>query len=706
LYEERLLRLLSLRPEVDLSEGRKKVFAILVLSVLILAAYSNTFHATWQFDDEPNILQRSALHLTELRWSEIKKTFVNEKGAIYRPVACFSLALNYYYGKDRVFGYHLVNIFIHVLTSIFLFLFIYQGLNLPVLALKYAPHRYAIALLSTTLWALNPIQTQAVTYIVQRMASMAGMFYVLVMFLYLKARMAKGLQNRVLLFTACAIAGLLAIGSKENAFMIPVSLYLFEILLLRGLSNDNRMKQLKILTAVLFISLGLCLLFFLLLRGGIDFSGYEKRVFTLKERLLSEPRIILFYITLIFYPMPDRLSVAHDIPVSSSLFDPPTTLLSILLVTGILFTAVRISRKYPFVSFSLVFFFLNHLIESSFLPLELVFEHRNYIPSMFLFVPVALLLWHGITSQHLKRWIRALVSLFVVCLIVAFGHGTFVRNSIWKSQETLWLNATEVAPALWRPWHNLGRYYADNQAHDKALTLYSQALSKRLSINKTDKKLTYYNIGHEYQALGQKDKALFYYQEAARIDPTFAPPLTNKAVLLSERGEIKEAIQEYMEAIRYKENLPEPYINLGYLYLRTGQIDEAIKILEKSLTLNPDSAIARKGLACGYRRKGLFGKAYLTYQTALALEPKDLSPLLYLAEIYGTKGMETQKERAMERFVRFLPELELRDLIQDLTSEDAEDYTLLIDRNVAVDLLSEALGKKADSLKKMVKELE
>lgn len=691
---------------MELSERRKAGFAILALSVLILAVYSNTFHASWQFDDEPNILQRKALHLTEFKWSEVKKTFVNEKGVLYRPVACFSLALNYYFGRTRVFGYHMVNISIHMLTSIFLFLFIYHGLNLPVLRAKYVPNRYALALLSTTLWALNPIQTQAVTYIVQRMASMAGMFYIFSMFLYVKARMAKEFQNRVLLFIAFVTAGLMGIGSKENAFMIPVSMTIFELILLRSPSSHKRRVPLKTWTVVLFLSLGICLLlFFLLVEHHAFLRGYEKRVFTLKERLLSEPRIILFYVTLIFYPMPGRLSVVHDIPVSNSLLDPPTTLLSILFILGILFTAVRLSRKYPFVSFSLIFFFLNHLIESSFLPLELVFEHRNYIPSMLLFVPVAMLLWRGINSQGLKRWIRALIFLFVVCLMVAFGHGTFVRNAIWKTQETLWLNATEKAPHLWRPWHNLGRTYADNHAHDKALSLFFQALSKRQSVNKADKKLTYYNMGHEYQVLGQKEKAMSYYLEAERIDPTFAPTHINKAALLAERGEIQEAIHENKASIRYKENLPEPYINLGYLYLRTGQIDEAIRFFEKSLELDSSSAFARKGLASGYRRKGLLGKACLTYQMALSLEPKDLSPLLYLSEIYATKGMETQKEKTMERFVHLTPDEELQRLVEDLTKTNQEDCNLLIDPKTAVDLISEALQRRCSHLRKTLQYL-
>ena len=107
-----------LKSETALTRCRENIFAIGILFFLIIILYSNTFHAPWQFDDPPNILDRQELHLTKLDWQQVKHTFY-KNGRVSRPISCLSFALNYYFGKDRVFGYHLVNIGIHLMAAIF-----------------------------------------------------------------------------------------------------------------------------------------------------------------------------------------------------------------------------------------------------------------------------------------------------------------------------------------------------------------------------------------------------------------------------------------------------------------------------------------------------------------------------------------------------------------------------------------------------------
>jgi protein O-mannosyl-transferase len=179
--------------EIGISHCRKVVFAFLSLAIILLAVYGNSFNCSWHFDDEPNITENPNLHMTKLTWEQVNKALKSDRNNphfFYRPVACLSFALNHYFGGLDVFGYHLVNLMIHFLSSVFLFLFIFNTLHLPSLRERYSSNAYAIALLATVLWAINPIQTQAVTYIVQRMASLAAMFYILSMYFYLKARTA------------------------------------------------------------------------------------------------------------------------------------------------------------------------------------------------------------------------------------------------------------------------------------------------------------------------------------------------------------------------------------------------------------------------------------------------------------------------------------------------------------------------------------
>ena len=457
---------------------RRNIFVFLAIFVMVFSIYSNTFNASWHFDDEPNILNNTSLHLTELNLKNIQKTFSpswDKGGRLYRPTACLSFALNYYFGGTEVFGYHLVNLVIHCLSSIFLFLFIYNALNLPILENRYENNAHFVAFLATILWTINPIQVQAVTYIVQRMASMAGMFYIASLYFFLKGRISKTKRLRIIHFLFCLFFGVLALGSKENAIMLPFAILLFDLILIQGITKRNLIRYALFFLLVIIFCLGAALI----LKGPSILNperllaGYNQRGFTLSERLLTEPRILLLYISLIFYPMAQRLCFSHDIALSKGLFSPPTTFLAIFLLAAIVGLAILKSKKWPLLSFSVLFFFLNQIIESSFIPLELVFEHRNYIPSMLLFVPVAILIVKGINFFHQKRVMQAIIVGSVILVLISFGHSTYMRNFAWQTEETLWLDAESKSPNLARVHHNLGKYYTDAGLKQSALIQYA-----------------------------------------------------------------------------------------------------------------------------------------------------------------------------------------------------------------------------------------
>jgi tetratricopeptide (TPR) repeat protein len=690
--------LFNLQPEINLSGLRKNVFSIISLSIIILTIYSNTFHASWHFDDEGTIINNKRLHLSEINWPNIKNTFFASKdgrGRFYRPVSCLSFAINFFFGKIDVFGYHIVNITIHLLASVFLFLFISQALALPGLKAKYRPNSYFIALLSTTLWAINPIQTQAITYIVQRMASMAGMFYVIAMYFYLKGRVEKKFRSKIVFFGSSIVTGLLSIGCKENALMLPVSIYLFDLFLIQGLTKETFRKNVKPASALALLVLFMWILYYYLSHKDIAIlSLYQERAFTLKERLLSQPGIILFYLSLIFYPVTTRLSIDHDVAISKTLINPPATLIYIGFIIAILVVSLYLSRRRPFISYGIIFFFLNHLIESSIFPLELVFEHRNYIPSMFLFVPVVVLLLNAIKYYSSKKPLQIIIIVFIISVIVGQGHSTFIRNYLWKTEESLWMAATEKAPDLWRPWHNLGKYYGDKNMHKDALTNYFTALSKKITIDRRDKNLTFYNIGVEYHKMGEKDKAFLNYLKAERINP-FLPKLhNNKGVILAEKGRTEEAIYEFSEAIRYNKNLHEAYSNLGFLLLKLGRIEEAIKQLEMAFELKPDNTSTLLRLGYAYRKKGLYGKAFLLFKRAQKLDPQNPKVFLYIAEIYSHKGMNLQADKTLEQFIESTKDADLHSLLEEIKEKEETFERIQVDKEVLMKLLCKAYLEK------------
>ncbi|MFC1829852.1 hypothetical protein ACFL0O_09590, partial [Thermodesulfobacteriota bacterium] len=241
-----------------LPESRKYAFTFTILFVALIIIYANSFRCGWHFDDYPNIVENTHVHLESLSLKNIVKTFYvkdfEHKGVV-RPLSYLSFALNYHIGGFDVFGYHVVNFAIHYVASVFLFLFVYNALQLPILNARYKNIAYAISLLSAFFWATHPIQITAVTYIVQRMASMASMFYIIAMYFYLKARVAKKTWKQATFFSLCGIAAILSFASKENTAMLPVSLYLFDLFLIQGLTNENVKKNLKIIIFPLLIIL-------------------------------------------------------------------------------------------------------------------------------------------------------------------------------------------------------------------------------------------------------------------------------------------------------------------------------------------------------------------------------------------------------------------------------------------------------------------
>lgn len=659
-------------PENLLSPRRKNGFAVIAIFTIVLSIYSNTFDASWHFDDEFNILKNNPLHLTELSWQNIKKTFFADPytdGKLYRPVACLSFALNYYIGGAQVVGYHIANLVTHLLSSIFLFLFLHNTLNLPLLKARYGKNRYSIALLATVLWAINPVQTQAVTYVVQRMASMAGMFYIMSMYFYLKGRTSGHTPLKFTHYSLCLICGILALGSKENSVMFPVSILLYDLFLIQGLTKRNIIKNSLTCMAVILSCLSLAIV----LAGPsildpIKLSAsFQHRGFSLPERLLTEPRVVLFYISLLLYPMPYRLCISHDIPVSRGLFHPPLTMIAVLVIFTAIVLAISKSKRWPLISFCVLFFFINHAVESTILPLELVFEHRNYIPSMLFFVPITILIMKGISFFSDRRSMRFILCAFVVLILVSEGHGTFVRNFAWKTEETLWLDAVKKSPKLPRTHHNLGRYYADIGLKEMALAEYKEALRLPEGPNRKFHHLTYHNMALLYKSTNDPDRAQMYFLEALKLDPHIPNAYIGLGILNMEKEQNQKALACFRKALTYDSKSPQARNYTGLILLRQKQIEDAINQFQEVLKISPGNLYALTHLGVAYKRKGEFNRALRCFKKVLNINKRYVIASLHLIELYCLTGQEKKAEQTAAELINLFPR---------------ENLSLLIDKRI------------------------
>lgn len=345
-----------------------------------------------------------------------------------------SFALNYYFHDLNVLGYHIVNTLVHIITAIFLFLFIVQVLRLPKLREKYGDYAFHIAGLATLLWAINPVQLTNVTYIIQRQNSLCGMFYIIAMYFYIRARKSYSVRHYV--FSGLAIC--LAMGSKENAILAFPAIALFEVMFF-GMSR----KKLTIFGG--FIIAGFLLI--LAVQGMETFSvdtlmkGFSKREFTVGQRVLTESRVMVFYMMLLLAPHHNFLSLTHVVPLSKGLLSPPATLISLLILAIILTLAIIKIKKHPLISYCVFFFFINHLVEGTILPLELIYEHRNYIPSFFFFVPIAIMIVYAY-----RRWFKSLAIVGTALLVLFMGYNTYTQNKVWKTDFALWTDVCKKSP--------------------------------------------------------------------------------------------------------------------------------------------------------------------------------------------------------------------------------------------------------------------
>jgi hypothetical protein len=215
--------------EIKETQILRHLIAIGLIVGVAWMAYSNTFSVPFLFDDRPNIIENPDVQIKVLTWDHLERLIKNTYKETIRVFSYFTLALNYYFGEFNVFGYHLVNFIIHVAAGIFLYWFLMLTFNLPSLRETYGSVSYKVALFTSLIFISHPIQTQSVTYIVQRMASMAGMFYLLSLVLYLKGKLSSGRQ-RYFYFAGTVLTYLLGVFSKENVAILPFFIALSKIL--------------------------------------------------------------------------------------------------------------------------------------------------------------------------------------------------------------------------------------------------------------------------------------------------------------------------------------------------------------------------------------------------------------------------------------------------------------------------------------------
>jgi len=565
-----------------------KGLMLLFITVVVFLIYSKTLVSPFVFDDKNNILKNPHIRLTRLTLFGITSAGFSSPLS-NRPTANISFAVNYYFHRYNVVGYHMANILIHITAGILLFIFVETTLHTPSLRSGNETDKW-IPFFAAFIWLVHPIQTQSVTYVVQRMNSMCAMFYILSLLFYAKARLEAKNWKKIGMFTGFVIAGIAALGTKEIAGTLPFFTLLYEWYYFQQLSG-TWLKRRFFLLVCIFILLALVAMLYL---GAHPFdrilSGYDSREFTMPQRVLTQFRVIIFYISLILFPHPSRLNLDHDFSISRALVDPPTTLLAIagiLILGGI---AIYLAKKERLLSFCILWFLGNLVIESSVIGLEMVFEHRTYLPSMLVSVLAVVLAYRHIKPKWLCVWV-----LGVVVLILSIW--TYERNRVWNDRISLWKDCVKKSPNKARPHYNLARELESRGSLNEAVHHYFEAL--RIDPEQAE---AHNNLGNVLQKQGKFARAVQHFSEALRIKPDDATVHNNLGVALQKQGNIPEAIRHFSEALRIKPHYDRAHNNIGVAQTKLGNYETAIRHFSDALRIKPDSSEARHNLNVVFKR--------------------------------------------------------------------------------------------------------
>ncbi len=473
----------------SLKQRIAKYGLLLFPALMILSAYCNTFSSPPYLDDFHSFIYQQQVYIHDFSPSSLISVSGTDFGwKRWLPMVTF--AMNHKLWGGQLIFFHLTNIAIHVLTFLSVFLLASHLLRPSEPWTGQVGGRsssFWLGLCAASLWALNPVQTSAVTYLVQRMASMQALFYVTSVGLYLKGRLVRQAHGpagaSLAAYLGSLLAAVCAFLSKENAATLPLMILITEIWFFQpDLPLRLRHRLLKTRWPARVV-LALCAAGFVYLGSFAihEFSkGYGVRHFTMDERLLTEARIVVWYMSLLIWPAPSRLSMEHDVTLSTSFFSPPSTAAAILFLIVLLWGAIHFRRKSPVITYGLVWFFANLAIESTFIPLELIFEHRLYLPSAGLFISlvaaVDLFFRRSFAKMPGRDRLVVMCSLFMI-VSSAFTMATFYRNQAWENILTIHQEAAEKAPNSPRAHSNLANAYFQTEQYDKAIESAEKSLS-------------------------------------------------------------------------------------------------------------------------------------------------------------------------------------------------------------------------------------
>ncbi len=678
---------------------RKPLVQVLLLLAAGLVVYSNGFQAPFFIDanfiTENPLVRDITLPVENLRTLNLDIY----SHARHRFVAFLTFALNYQLHGFSVFGYHALNICLHLLSALLVYGFTATLLATPFLEKSVlAPRRLAIAFFTALVFTVHPLMTEPVNWIWQRVALLAAFFYLAACTAYLRARLAASRGKRAGWYLLALAATLLAMKSKQNSFTIPVMIGLLEWIFFQG-SWKKRLWRLAPFAATLVVIPATYL--------AMGFSPAESTAGVLDPTGAAMPRwsylltqftVLLSYLRRVFWPYP--LPFYESYPVYHTLLSAPVffSFLGVMaLFTGGILLVTRAKGARPEwlpAGFGLLWFFVANAVESSLVPFSVVIaNYRAYLPAVGIFLALASACGLLVANWNESKQRLGVAGAFLLLLLLALlSHN---RNAIWQTEIGLAMDAVRHSPGSPQAHLTLGLAYTKagmtdeaGKAYDTAFQLDRETSSSQnpvaapqpvksaipllLRALSDDDAESFYNLAvayyqsgetgrslnmlgkalaidaahpsaHYYAGLihheqGRYDLAIREYAAAVKNDPTLFAARTNLGAVYAQLGRYDEAVEELGLALAIAPSHAEAHRFLGLIYQDTGRLDEAEVHLQEATRLQPDSAMARNNLGEIRAQRGMLKEAALDFMAALRLDPNFTAAKLNLERVSGSAG--------------------------------------------------------------------
>lgn len=617
---------------------RELVAQSAILLVAIGAAYRHSLAVPFQFDDLQAIVDNPAVHLGQLTVAGLLRALEST-----RPLSNLSFALNFWLTGPEPLGFHVVNLAIHAVNALLVYLFARKVLGR---ASSASPH--GIASLASLMFLLHPVHTQAVTYVVQRMTSLGATFALASAVLWFGAF---GARRSWAWHLAALVCWLLACGCKQNYVTLPLVLLGAEALLANDRAGPRRWLVWVAGGAIPALVVAGFLIFSV--RDALS-AEYARMGLGPLETLVEQPRVLVHYLSLLAAPLPTRLRVDRFWELSRTIFE--WRALAATVALSVLVTAAFASRgRAPLVAFAALWFFGNLLVEQTVLPIDLYFEHRLYLPS------VGLLLLAAAGLASLAKLARLPLLALALPLLAWWGLVTDARNELWRSPLALNEQALEGGSGTPRSWNTVGVAKLDAGDLVGAEAAFRQALSRS---RKDGTALT--NLGQVAERQEDTAGAERWYRQAIGDEPALRQPRVALVLLLSRSGRFEEARAVLTPWLTAQPREPHARYAEGVLLGHQGQPEGAIAAFSTAIDLDPGFAAALRDRGAIALHLGRWPEAVSDFSRVAELLPRSAQSWRELGYALERAGDRPRAIAAYERALELTPDLRLAEYVAGL----------------------------------------